>query len=265
MSRILHISVILRVAFVHSIAALIAGGGAVLMVRYSGEMPAALVVALAHGVLAVAFGFVFRLAWWWAPFNLVAAPLLLMVQGMDIPSWVFLVLFLVLLLIYWNSAREGVPLYLSNRATVRALATLLPGDAANGSAGRVLRFIDLGSGTGSVVLQLKALRHDIDVTGVETAPIPWFIGKIRFLLPGGAQVDLRRESIWDCDLGAFDVAYCFLAPPPMAALYEKARAEMKPGSLLISNSFAVPGVEPAQTVEVADRRGTRLLIYELGA
>jgi hypothetical protein len=38
-----------------------------------------------------------------------------------------------------------------------------------------------------------------------------------------------------------NVVYAFLSPAPMAALWEKVRQEMPPGSLFISNSFAVPG------------------------
>lgn len=36
----------------------------------------------------------------------------------------------------------------------------------------------------------------------------------------------------------------------MPRLWEKIQAEMKPGSLLISNSFPVPGVVPDRVIEV---------------
>jgi hypothetical protein len=49
----------------------------------------------------------------------------------------------------------------------------------------------------------------------------------------------------------------------MAAVWEKARREMKAGSLLVSNSFGIPGREPDRILEVADRRGTRLLVFEI--
>jgi hypothetical protein len=47
----------------------------------------------------------------------------------------------------------------------------------------------------------------------------------------------------------------------MLELWSKARAEMTPDALLVSNSFEVPGIEPADTVAVADRRNTRLFLY----
>jgi hypothetical protein len=39
---------------------------------------------------------------------------------------------------------------------------------------------------------------------------------------------------------------------------------MRPGSLLVSNSFAVPGIAPERVVDVGDARGTQLLVYRLG-
>ena len=36
---------------------------------------------------------------------------------------------------------------------------------------------------------------------------------------------------------------------------------MRPGAMLICNSFAVPGVEPAEVLSIDDWRGSRLLIW----
>ena len=48
---------------------------------------------------------------------------------------------------------------------------------------------------------------------------------------------------------------------PMPRLYAQARAQMRAGTLLVSNSFAVPGVAAERVVEVADRRATQLHCY----
>jgi hypothetical protein len=41
----------------------------------------------------------------------------------------------------------------------------------------------------------------------------------------------------------------------------KARAEMKADARLVSKSFIIPDIQPENTVEVADRRGTCLYLY----
>ncbi len=71
-------------------------------------------------------------------------------------------------------------------------------------------------------------------------------------------------SLWETDLADSDLVYAFLSPEPMPALFEKARRQMKPGSLFVSNSFAVPDVEADEVWELSDRRGTRLYLYGMG-
>ena len=49
----------------------------------------------------------------------------------------------------------------------------------------------------------------------------------------------------------------------MARLNEKLRAEMKAGSIFISNSFAVPGAAPDTIIPIDDSRQTQLLIWQM--
>lgn len=187
--------------------------------------------------------------------QLVAPPLLLLALALDLPGWIFPVILLLLLLVFWNVAVGRVPLFLTNRTTSAAVLGLLP-------AGPV-HVADLGSGLGGTLRSLATARPESRFTGLETAPLPfamsWVLGK----LAGAPNLEFRFRDIFRADLGAYDVVYCFLSPVPMPRLFEKAKAEMKPGSLFISNSFAVPGQTPDEIVEVADRRKTKLLIWRM--
>ena len=49
----------------------------------------------------------------------------------------------------------------------------------------------------------------------------------------------------------------------MGDLWHKASREMRSGSLLISNSFAVPGVPPALTVATGAHGDSRLLLWRM--
>jgi SAM-dependent methyltransferase len=123
--------------------------------------------------------------------------------------------------------------------------SLQPTDCRSGLAALTtevhgLRFLDLGAGIGSVLHPLARERPDGHFTGVENAPATWLIGRLR--TAGLANCDWRWGDIWRTDLAAYNVVYAFLSPAPMAALWEKVRQEMRPGSLFISNSFAVPDV-----------------------
>jgi len=216
------------------------------------SLPLPLIVG-GQGVVAAIIGSRLGLAPWWVPIHLIAPGAFAAAMLMDVPAWIFLAAFLGLLLVYWNAGDEQVPLYLTNRTTWRALSDLLP--TKEGA-----RFLDLGSGLGGTLGFLARRRPDMTFEGIESAPAPYLLAKIRlFVTP----VNLRFGSLWDTNLVGYDVVYCFLSPVPMAALYEKARAEMRPGSLFISNSFAVPDVAADQTVVVEDARQTKLMIWKM--
>jgi hypothetical protein len=103
------------------------------------------------------------------------------------------------------------------------------------------------------------LRPDARLAGVETAPLNWLIARLRL----AGRADIRLASLWQTDLADADLVYAYLSPAAMPRLWEKARAEMKPGSLLVSNSFAVPGEAPDEIVELDDLTHSRLLIWRM--
>jgi hypothetical protein len=126
-----------------------------------------------------------------------------------------------------------------------------------------LRFIDLGAGIGGTGLHLAKSRSGLLVEAVETAPLPFAIAWLRHQLFAPPNAKLSYANLWECDLGAYDVVYCFLSTAPMPALMDKARREMKPGALLVSNSFAVPGISADEIVEVDDGRRTKLHVWRI--
>lgn len=198
--------------------------------------------SLAIGAVAFVFASLSSQPWWWRLMHAVFLPLGWAVSQLAIdPGW-FLLAFIALLLIYRGAVTEQVPLYLTNRQTVEELSRLIadwPG----------VRFLDIGAGVGSTLLPLAATRPDGRFAGVENAPLTWLAGRLRCF--GRHNVDWRWGDLWRTDLGDFDVVYAFLSPAPMAALWEKASSEMKPGSLLVSNSFPVPEQTATHTVNVA--------------
>ena len=49
----------------------------------------------------------------------------------------------------------------------------------------------------------------------------------------------------------------------MPQLWRKARAEMRPGALLISSHFPIPEAKPDRVIAVGDRRDTQLYCYPM--
>lgn len=221
-----------------------------------GLMPADRPLALMvfQGGVAAAASLALGADRWWIPIHLAFGPALLLATRLDLhPGW-YLGAFVLLMLIYGSSYRTQVPLFLSNRATARVVAELLP-------AGLPVRLIDLGSGTGSMLKVLAAARPESHFVGMESAPAPYLLSCLTTrTLPN---CTIKRADFWQARLGEFDVAYAFLSPVPMLRLWRKLKSEMRHGSLLIANSFPVPSVPPERVVDVGDRRGTRLYLYRI--
>lgn len=217
--------------------------------------PTLLTAAAAQAFLAAALGQLFGLSPWWLPINLTFLPALLLLTLLPIPRWILLATFLLLLLLHWNSFTGGVPLYLTGDDTRKKLGEILK------SRGPTFTFIDLGSGLGGTLCQLSRQYLQAQFHGVETAPLVFLISWLRCLPRKNCHI--RYRSLWKENLGEYDVVYSFLSPLPMPDLWQKARAEMKNNSLLISNTFDIPGVPPWRVIELRDWRRTKLLIWEL--
>jgi len=206
-----------------------------------GEAMPWLETSLAIGGAALLFATLSRQPWWWRVIHAGFMPLVWFTHTLAIdPGW-FLLAAILLLLVYRGALTGQVPLYLSNKQTVQALADLL---AERGDS----RFLDLGAGVGSTTVPLADNLPDSHFTGYENAPLTWLVG--RLLSIGRPNVRWRWDDLWQADLGDYDVVYAFLSPAPMARLWEKVQAEMKPGSLFVSNSFPVPGATPDRVIDV---------------
>ncbi|MEW6163976.1 MAG: class I SAM-dependent methyltransferase [Pseudomonadota bacterium] len=241
-----------------ALLAQLGGGAAVaLLVFLLGRISAAdftqipYVLALLQGGIAAALSLRLRAPLWWLPLHLLFAPLAVLVQHADIPPGWFLAGFIVLLLVFWRTDKSRVPLFLSNAQTTAALAALLPPTPC--------RVLDVGCGDGGLLRRLARSRPDCEFVGIEHAPLPWLLARLRCL--GLPNAGIRHGDFWREPLGGYDLVYAFLSPAPMPRLWAKAQGEMGADALLVSNSFAVPAVEPGRIVRVRDRRQTRLFVY----
>lgn len=232
---------------------------ALLGIRVFGMQPTPLVFALLCGLAAASLSRFVGLARWWLLIQLLFAPALVLMLALNIPSTVYLAAFLVMLAVYWSTFRTQVPLYLSSNKVWRALEDLLP----NEKPAMSFNFIDLGSGLGGVLTHLVRARPDGHYIGVESAPLPFLWSWLRIRLGGYRQCQVQWGSLWDCDLAKYDVVFAYLSPVPMAQLWQKARTEMRPGSVFISSTFAVPDLLPHTTVQLDDLHHSTLLVWRM--
>lgn len=207
---------------------------------------------VAQPLLAMSFSRLLRQPAWWLPIHLLFLPSVYGLMRVNLPSWLYLFAFALMALAFWGTVKGDVPLFLSSRAVTEALAGIVEREKAE-------TLVELGAGIGSVVVPLARRLPDLAIVAIERAPLPWLV--LRWRCRGLPNVSVWRSSFWDCDLGDYAVAFAFLSPLVMDRLAEKCRREMRGGGLLVSSSFAIPRHPAQATLELADRRQTRLYCY----
>lgn len=228
----------------------------ILAVGKSGLLPPLEPLALAalQALCAAFLSLAAKAERWWAALHLAFLPAVVLAVQLHLPPKVYGAAFLILLCVYWTTFRTRVPLFLSNRTTVYRFA-------ARFSEHQEIKVLDVGSGTGSFIQRLAQLRPDWQITGCELAPAPFLISRWR--ARHTANLDVRRQDFWAHSFAPYDMVYAFLSPAPMTALWRKVRQEMRPGTLLISNSFEVPDLKPEFVIHIEDRRRTQLFCYRI--
>ncbi|MBI1174616.1 MAG: class I SAM-dependent methyltransferase [Sideroxydans sp.] len=233
---------------------------ALLLVRLAPIHTSPLPFALLCGTFAAVFSRLAGLAKWWLLIQFLFAPALVLMLALELPPNFFLAAFLVLLAVYWSTFRTQVPLYLSSRKVWQAVETLLPAAVP----GQAFSFIDLGSGLGGVLTHLARARPDGRFQGVETAPLPFLLSWLRTRLGGlRSNCQVQWGSLWNCDLAQYDVVFAYLSPVPMDKLWDKAKSEMRPGALFISNTFMVREQPPLYTYTLDDLHHSTLYIWRM--
>ena len=70
--------------------------------------------------------------------------------------------------------------------------------------------------------------------------------------------DFRRVSLREAS-----VVVCYLFPGAMSLLHDKFNEELRPGAVVISNTFSLPGWSPEKVVTLPDAYGTPVYLYKV--
>jgi hypothetical protein len=105
--------------------------------------------------------------------------------------------------------------------------------------------VDLGCGDGRVLREV-CKNYKIRTIGFEINLMAYI--KARVLSLGLKQVEIRRQNFWSQNLAGADVVFCYLYPDVMQRLSAKLKAELRPGTLVVSCNFALPGFKPLRVL-----------------
>lgn len=218
-----------------------------------------MVLSLLCGFIAAALSHFAGLARWWLLIQFLFAPALVLMLKLNIPSGVYLIAFLLMVLVYWSTFRSQVPLFLSSNKVWKTLEELLPASRENNK----FSFMDIGSGFGGVLTHLAVARPDGLYFGIENAPLPYYLSRSRIWLGNHSNCHVLWSDLWSCDLASYDIVYAYLSPVPMEKLWHKLKKEMRPGTLFVSNSFTVPHQPPQYSITLDDMQRSTLYIWHM--
>jgi SAM-dependent methyltransferase len=146
-------------------------------------------------------------------------------------------------------------LYVStSRKRIEAFA-----DALNMKSGQVL--IDLGCGDGRVLRCIRR-RFGAKVIGYELNLLAYL--KARLMCLGRRGITIRFRDFRKADLSDADVVFCYLFPDVLPDLALKLGRELKPGAVVVSANFAIPGWRSQQVLRSGHgRQGDPLYFYRV--
>jgi hypothetical protein len=215
----------------------------------------AFLAALLHASVTFLILSLLRIPIPWRVMNVLLPAVLLLVaydEVWDAMRWIVPLVAGTYVLTYLPTFWTRVPFFPTDPAVYRSILEELPRGP--------FTIIDLGCGFATGLCHLASARRDGTFIGVEISPVPLLVAKARALRH--PNVTIEAGSFWNRSLAPYDVVYAFLSPEPMPALEEKAMREMKPGALLIANSFPCPRRADKEVVTGA-RRQQSLYVYRI--
>jgi hypothetical protein len=198
---------------------------------------------LAQAAFAAFFSFLRGMDWWWLIIQFFFPIFIVVSLFLEISSIYYLSGFILFSLAYWSTFRTQVPYYPSK-------ASLLPEILKLCRIDRPIRFIDIGSGLGGLLIRLSSVMPSSHFVGIEIAPLLWFISYLRGKL-FRSQVNFILGDYEKINFGEYDIVFAYLSPAAMPDLWSKVQREMTAGSLLLSFEFPVPDATPDLCIKIA--------------
>jgi predicted RNA methylase len=122
---------------------------------------------------------------------------------------------------------------------------------------------ELGSGWGTLAFPLAKKYSDSKVIAYETSLIPYWISRGCSLLHKKNNLHFVRQDFFHVNLQKAGLVVCYLYPEAMRKLKEKFKEELKPGTLIITHTFSIPGWQPLQVYAVHDLYQTKIFVYRI--
>ena len=139
-------------------------------------------------------------------------------------------------------ATQGALYVSTSRVRISAFLDAVPMNAEQ-------LLVDIGCGDGRVLRQVGR-RYGVRTMGYEVNLLAYIKAKI--LCFGRKNIQIKLGNFWNADLSEADVVFCYLFPDVMRDLGKKLKSDLKPGAVVVSCNFDLPGFTPERILRPGD-------------
>ena len=155
----------------------------------------------------------------------------------------------------WHTFQLGISPMPSSAKARRAIVEIVK------SQNPRTNIAELGSGWGGLAISLARVVSGGRVVGYERSLVPYLWSQFAAKVVRVRNLTLLRDDFHRAQLRDFDIVVCYLFTGAMEKLRKKFEQELKPGALVISNTFAVPGWKPIEVIRLEDLYKTPIYVY----
>lgn len=122
----------------------------------------------------------------------------------------------------------------------------------------VKKIIELGAGDGRLLA--LAAQSGYQSEGYEISLLPYVIAQFR-KFTRKLNYKIYYRSFWNADVSSADAVYFFLMPQVLEKTKNKLLNELKPGSIILSYTWGLPGMKPILIDTVSER--PKIFVYQI--
>jgi hypothetical protein len=127
--------------------------------------------------------------------------------------------------------------------------------------GRFEKIYELGSGWGTIGFPISRKYRSKKIICFENSLMPYVYSYLLNKVSNFNNLVICKKNFYQASLREADIVICYLYPEAMKRLRYKFEEELKPGALVISNTFAVPGWQSMSVIELEDLYRSKIYKY----
>ena len=117
---------------------------------------------------------------------------------------------------------------------------------------------ELGAAWGTLAIPLAKTFHNQKIIAYEISTIPWLFLRLRVRFSRLNNIEVVRRNFFRDNLGQAAAIVCYLYPGSMVRLSTKLKSELSPGTVVVSNTFSLPGWVDDQQSQLDDLYQTKI-------